>query len=156
LHLLPQSEEWSGAQPEVAKYGHGSQMSAQSTAWGWVSGLIVGGGAYLALLALPSDYITQTRLLTTLFLLGLLQGTRSRFVWLWAVPLGTIGTVATFVLVARLDAESPLKWPLRLLAYVAIINTPGFMAALIGLLARIVGERVSAQTKRRQAHGFHL
>src|SRR5512132_1084258 len=122
-------------------------MSVQSTAWGCVSGLIVGGGAYLALLAVPSDYITQTGLFTTLFLLGLFQGTRSRFAWLWAVPLGAIGTVATFVLSAGLDAESPMKWPLRLFAYVVIINTPGYWAALFGLLARIVGERVSAEMR---------
>jgi hypothetical protein len=130
-------------------------MSAQSAAWGWVSGLIVGGGWYLALLAVPGDYVTEAGLLTTLFLLGVLQGRRSRLMWLWAVPLGTIGTVTTFVLSAGLDAESPLRWPLRLLAYVVIMNLPGYKAALIGLLARIVGERVSAQI-RRQSHGFCL
>ena len=131
-------------------------MSARSAVWGWVSGLTVGGGAYLALLIVPSGYITGGRVLTFLFLLGVLQGSRGRFIWLWAVPLGTIGTVATFVLSAGPDAESPLKWPLRLLAYVVIINTPGYLAALLGLLARIVGERVGARMQRRQSHGFGL
>jgi hypothetical protein len=74
--------------------------------------------------------------------------------WLWAVPLGTIGTVMTFVLSAGLDADSPLKSPLRLLAYVAIINIPGYAAASLGLLARIVGDHMSAQIRRRQSHGF--
>lgn len=111
-------------------------------AWGWLSGLGVGGGAYLALLALPSAYVTDAWIQIASFLLGLLQGVRSRSAWWRAVPLGTTGTVASFIAAAGPEANEPVASALRLLAYVIIMNTPGFVAALIGLLVRIVGERL--------------
>ncbi len=116
-------------------------------AWGWLSGLIVGGGAYLALLALPSAYVTDAWIQIASFLLGLLQGVRSRSAWWRAVPLGTIGTVASFIVVAGPEANEPVASALRLLAYVMIMNTPGFVAAVVGLLVRIVSERLTGRMR---------
>lgn len=118
---------------------HRAGLFSLPVAWGAVTGIAVGGGAYLAVLAVPEASITHARLLITFFVLGLLQGARSRAAWPWALPLGTIGTVASFILAAGPDETAPVRSALRLLVYVVVINTPGFTAALSGLLVRLAG-----------------
>ena len=112
----------------------------------WLTGLVVGGGAFLAMLLVPAAYITRTRLLSVLFLLGVLQGTSSRPAWWRAVPLGTLGAAGGYV---GPDAATPLASALRILAHVVVVNTPGLLAALLGLSVRIVAERVVARTGNR-------
>lgn len=122
-------------------------LSRLRLAWGAATGVIVGGGTYLAVLAVPEAYITRARLLTTFFVLGLLQGARSRVAWPWALPLGTISTVGSFIFAAGPDYSAPVGSALRLLAYVIINNASGFIAALTGVLVRVVGERVYVSTR---------
>jgi len=119
-------------------------------AWGAVTGIAVGGGAYLAVLAVPEASITHARLLITFFVPGLLQGARSRAAWPWALPLGTIGTVASFIIAAGPDETAPVRSALRLLVYVVVMNTPGFTAALTGLLVRLAGERAFTSARARR------
>ena len=104
-------------------------------------------GPYLALLALPSAYVTDAWIQIASFLFGLLQGVRSRSAWWGAVPLGTIGTVASFIVAPGPEANEPVASSQRLLAYVIIMNTPGFVAAVVGLLVRIVSERLIGRVR---------
>lgn len=128
---------------------HADIASALALAWGAATGIMVGGGSYLAVLAVPDAYLTPARLLTTFFVLGFLQGARSRAAWLWALPLGTTGTVASFIIAAGPDETAPVGSALRLLVYVVIVNTSGFTAALTGLLVRLAGERALTSARAR-------
>lgn len=113
-----------------------------SRAWGWLTGLIVGGGAYLALLALPVDSMNPALVQGGSFVLGALQSVRSRPTWWYAVPLGTGGSVVGFIVAAGPEVNEPVVSALRLLAYVILMNTPGIIAAVIGLVVRLGGERL--------------